>query len=100
MFNRETAKTAANVQRFTKNIKAEMNAATAQLNLDGYEVSADNRIITDIEADFFYGIEFYHYNGEVIAVPSFYMMEGDGSTFTGSRGGEYVLYSETLYIEE
>lgn len=100
MFDINTAKKAATVQRFTKNIKAEMAAAAAQINLDGYVVSDDFCTITDIEEDYFYGIEYYHFNGEVIAVPCFYMMEGDGSTFTGSRGGEYVLYSETLYVEE
>lgn len=89
--------TATLISRMTKNAKSEMAAAAAQIDLEGYTISADYMTITcDEDQDgSFYGILYYRNGSEVIAVPDFYIGEEDVS-LTGSKGGEYTLSGETL----
>jgi hypothetical protein len=92
--------TATLVQRMTKNTKAEMTAATAQIYLDGYTVSADGlRIVCDEDNDgSFYTVLYYRNGDELIAVPDFYIGE-ESVSLRGSKGGEYRLDNETLVAE-
>jgi hypothetical protein len=91
------------IQRMSKTIKAEA-AAALNRTLDGLFVEYGEWIISSdlrtIENDEYLCTVTYFRNGdEVIAVPDFYMDE-DEVSFTGSRGGEYVLRCVDLYIEE
>lgn len=89
--------TTTQIQRFSKNIKMELNSATSKIELDGYTISADNMTITcDEDTDGgFYTILFFRNGEEVIAVPDFYIGE-EGVTLTGSKGGEYELNGEEV----
>lgn len=89
--------TATLIQRFSKTTKLELNAAAAQINLDGYTISSDNMTITcDDDTDgSFYTMMYFRNGAEVIAVPDFYIGE-DGVLLNGSRGGEYELNGEEL----
>lgn len=89
--------TATQIQRFSKNIKAQMHTAASKIELDGYTISADYLTITCDEDDdgSFYGMVYYRSGDELIAVPDFYIGETNIS-LVGSRGGEYILNDETV----
>lgn len=94
--------TATQIQRMSKVVKAEAVTALYR-TIDGlfseygeWVVSSD---LKTIENDEYLSEVVYYRNGEeVIAVPTFYLYEADGSTFTGSRGGEYTLNGEDLEV--
>lgn len=94
--------TATQIQRMGKNIKSEAITALYR-TIDGlfseygeWVVSGDMKVIENDE--YLSGVQYYRNGDEVIAVPTFYLYEGDGSTFIGSRGGEYILTGETLEV--
>lgn len=96
--------TATIISRMTKTIKPEVQTALYR-TIDGlfseygeWVVSADLKVIENDE--YLSGVQYYRNGEEVIAVPTFYLYEGDGSTFIGSRGGEYILDGETLTKED
>lgn len=86
------------IARMSKTIKAEAQTALYRtidgLFNGGWVVSSDLKVIENDE--YLAGVNYYRNGDEVIAVPTFYLYEGDGSTFIGSRGGEYILNGETL----
>lgn len=92
--------TITTISRMSKTIKAEAHTALYR-TIDGlfseygeWIVSSDLRTIENDE--YLTDVQYYRNGDEVIAVPTFYFYDGDGSSFTGSRGGEYELYGEEL----
>lgn len=92
--------TTTQISRITKTTKSDAEVAL-HLTIDNlfteygaWVVSADLKTIENDE--YLSGVQYYRNGSEIIAVPTFYHYEGDGSTFTGSRGGEYELNGEDL----
>lgn len=88
------------IERMSKNIKIDAEQAL-HLTIDSlfteygaWVVSSDLKTIENDE--YFSGVAYYRNGSEIIAVPTFYHYEGDGSIFQGSRGNYYELNGETL----
>jgi hypothetical protein len=95
--------TATIVQRFTKSIKWELNAAIEAINAEayGWSIEGDGQgAAVVVDADEVWPIQFHRNGEEIIALPEFYICEGIGSQFTGSKGNTYELAEdgETLVM--
>lgn len=81
------------IERMSRNLKAEAITAASKIELDGYTVDFDT-ITCDEDGDF-WPIYFYRNGDEVIAVADFYIGE-EGVVLHGSKGGEYELNGEEV----